>query len=93
MNKKKKKRPKYMFFIDFINKGFDYIINKIGNKIFNYKQTFNEIYVSDKSTYGTGLTSFQCQNSSFVDDNYGHNAIMFYVNCSVKDQIIESHKL
>ena len=105
VSKKKKKRPKYMLFIDFINKGFDYIQlssilhdsavvetlpdkfqndevpsivyrlnNTIRNKIFNYKQTVNEIDVSDKSTYGTGLTSCQCHNSSFVDDNYGHIA-------------------
>ena len=25
VKRKKKKRPKYMFFIDFVNKGFDYI--------------------------------------------------------------------
>ena len=44
----------------------------IRNKIFNYKTTVNEIDVNDKSTYGTGLASCQCQNSSFVNDDYGH---------------------
>ena len=48
--------------------------NTIRNKIFNYKATVNEIDVNDKSTYGTGLATCQCQNSSFVNNNYGHIA-------------------
>ena len=103
----KKKRPKYMFFIDFINKGFDYIKlssilhdpdvietlpeklqdddvpsivyrlnNTIRNKIFNYKATVNGIDVNDKSTYGTGLTTCQCQHSSFVNNDYGTMVIL-----------------
>ena len=61
--------------------------NTIRNKIFNYKATVNEIDVNDKSTYGTGLATCQCQNSSFVNNNYGHIAtgdLRFIENASLR---------
>ena len=44
----------------------------IRNKIFNYKQTVADIDSHDTLTYGTGLTSCECENSEFCDPNHGH---------------------
>ena len=44
----------------------------IRNKLFNYKQTVNSINTSDLETYGTGLTTCDCQHSEFVDRHHGH---------------------
>ena len=56
-------------------------------QFFNYEATVNEIDVNDKSTYGTGLATCQCQNSSFVNNNYGHIAtgdLRFIENASLR---------
>ena len=44
----------------------------IRSKIFNYKQTVNDIDINDLNTYGTNLPSCECQNSPFVDPDHGH---------------------
>ena len=44
----------------------------IRSKIFNYKQTVNDIKVSDMDTYGTSLRSCDCRDSEFIDTDHGH---------------------
>jgi len=44
----------------------------IRNKIFNYKQTVDEIDCSDPNTFGTGLEECDCKNSPFVDVHHNH---------------------
>ena len=46
--------------------------NTIRNKIFNYKKTVENINTVDTVTYGTGIDSCNCANSSFLDDHHGH---------------------
>ena len=44
----------------------------IRNKIFNYKQTVNNINTEDSITYGTGIVDCDCASSPFVDENHKH---------------------
>ena len=44
----------------------------IRNKIFNYKQTVSDIDTNDPLTYGTGLTTCDCEGSEFCDPHHGH---------------------
>ena len=44
----------------------------IRNKIFNYKQTVNDIDIHDHTSFGTGITSCQCHQSAFTDQNHGN---------------------
>ncbi len=44
----------------------------IRNKIFNYKETVDSINTVDLETFGTNLTSCECQNSPFIDQHHGH---------------------
>jgi len=44
----------------------------IRNQIFNYKQTVNDINISDKDTYGTGISSCSCKESAYIDEQHGH---------------------
>ena len=44
----------------------------IRNKIFNYKDTVNNINTSDLDTFGTGIHECECQNSEFCNDHHGH---------------------
>ena len=44
----------------------------IRSKIFNYRETVNDIDVNDQLTYGTKLPTCDCQNSPFVDTDHGH---------------------
>ena len=48
------------------------LCSTIRNKLFNYKETVNNIDVNDQVTYGTGLSTCNCQNSAFVDKDHGH---------------------
>ena len=44
----------------------------IRNKLFNFKDTVNNIDVTDTDTYGTKLSHCECHNSPFVDPDHGH---------------------
>ena len=44
----------------------------IRNKIFNYKETIDDIDINDKLTYGAGFPECDCRNSEFVDPDHGH---------------------
>ena len=44
----------------------------IRNKVFNYKETVNNIDVTDEISYGTNLPSCECSTSPFVDPDHGH---------------------
>ena len=44
----------------------------IRNKLFNYKETVNNIDINDQITYGTQLPTCECFKSSFVDKDHGH---------------------
>ena len=44
----------------------------IRNKIFNYKDTVNNIDINDTLTYGTNLQSCECHKSKFIDTDHGH---------------------
>ena len=44
----------------------------IRNKILNYKDTVQNIDLSDSETFGTGLQTCGCSSSTFVDQNHGH---------------------
>ena len=44
----------------------------IRSKIFNYKDTVNNIDVNDTITFGTLLPTCDCVNSPFVDPDHGH---------------------
>ena len=44
----------------------------IRSKIFNYKETVNDIDINDQLTYGTKLPNCDCQYSPFVDSDHGH---------------------
>jgi len=44
----------------------------IHNKLFNYKDTVNNINIDDQLTYGTNLISCDCHKSSFVDTDHSH---------------------
>ena len=44
----------------------------IRNKIFNYRQTVNDIDHSDKRTFGTGIEDCECNNSPFMDSHHKH---------------------
>jgi len=38
----------------------------------NYKKTVKEININDKDSYGTGISTYDCQNSTFCNDDHGH---------------------
>jgi len=44
----------------------------IRNKLFNYKDTVNNINIDDQLTYGTNLINCECHKSSFVNKDHGH---------------------
>ena len=44
----------------------------IRHKIFNYVDTVKSIKVSNLETYGTGIASCDCQNSTFRDQHHEH---------------------
>ena len=44
----------------------------IRSKIFNYRETVNDIDVNDQLTYGTKIPNCDCHNSPFVDSDHGH---------------------
>jgi len=44
----------------------------IRNKIFNYKDTVNNIDINADLGYGTNLPTCDCKNSTFVDADHGH---------------------
>ena len=44
----------------------------IRSKIFNYRETVNDIDINDHLTYGTKLPSCDCHDSPFVDSDHGH---------------------
>ena len=44
----------------------------IRNKILNYKDTVQNIDISDSETFGTGIQTCGCSSSTFVDQNHGH---------------------
>jgi len=44
----------------------------IRKKIFNYRETVNDIDVNDHLTYGTNLPTCDCRNSPFLDIDHGH---------------------
>ena len=48
------------------------LTSTIRNKIFNYRDTVNNIDVNDQLTYGTNLPSCDCHESPFVDNDHSH---------------------
>ena len=44
----------------------------IRSKIFNYRETVNDIDINDRVTYGTKLPNCDCQHSPFIDSDHGH---------------------
>ena len=44
----------------------------IRNKIFNYRQTVNDVDRNDLQTYGTGITECSCSDSPFIDSHHKH---------------------
>ena len=44
----------------------------IRSKIFNYRETVNDIDINDLLTYGTNLPTCDCHNSPFIDTDHGH---------------------
>ena len=52
------------------------VIYKLGktirNDIFNYRETVNSIDVTDRDTYGTGITDCDCNSSTFSDRFHSH---------------------
>ena len=46
--------------------------NAIRNKMFNYKDTVNNINTNDTRTYGTGRISCKCTNSKHLICHQGH---------------------
>ena len=46
--------------------------NTIRNKIFNYKNTVKNINTNDARTYGTGIISYNCTNSKYLNHHHEH---------------------
>ena len=44
----------------------------IRNKILNYREIVNTLWVDDEDTLGIGMDSCDCENSEFCDPHHGH---------------------